>query len=196
MNQTPLEEPAPRARWLRLVLLAMLLGALWLAVDRSGLRASLSEAGLRRLMADAGAPGIAAYFVAFALGQLAQLPGLMFVFAASIAYGPWLGFLLGYTGALIAVSISFGVVRGVGGRQLSGLRWAWVRRALAQLETRPVRTIALLRLVFILSPPLNYALAMSPTPFRHYVLGSALGLIAPIGLLVVASDRVLRLFAD
>lgn len=180
-----------RRRILRLVALGLLLAGIWLVADRTGLRESLRTEGIRQLMDEAGALGMVSYLLAFAVGQLAQLPGVAFVLAARVAYGPVVGFLLGYAGALAAVSLSFFVVRGIGGRALSGTRWKWVRRVLARLDDRPVLTIALLRTVFALSPPLSYALAMSATRFRHYLAGSAIGLLTPIAVWVLLSDCLL-----
>ena len=47
-------------------------------------------------------------------------------------------------------------------------------------EARPVQTIALLRLVLWLAPPLSYALASSNIRMRDHILGSAIGLIPPV----------------
>ncbi len=182
---------APRRLPLRLLLLAALLIAGWILADRTGLRDSLSEQGIRQMMDEAGAFGMVSYLAAFAVGQLAQVPGAAFVLAARVAYGPFVGFLLAYLGALGAVSVSFFVVRGVGGEALAAIKWRWVERALARLDRRPVLTIVLLRTVFAVSPPLNYALAMSSTRFRHYFLGSAIGLVGPIAVYVVLSDLLL-----
>jgi uncharacterized membrane protein YdjX (TVP38/TMEM64 family) len=43
-----------------------------------------------------------------------------------------------------------------------------------------------------MAPPLNYALALSNVRFRSYLLGTALGLLAPITGLVLLSDQLLR----
>ncbi len=54
------------------------------------------------------------------------------------------------------------------------------RRILDRLVTQPIRTVALLRLIFWMAPPLNYALAMSNVRYRDYLVGSAIGLTVPI----------------
>jgi uncharacterized membrane protein YdjX (TVP38/TMEM64 family) len=177
---------------MRVALLALLLAAVWFAADRAGLRDSMSAEGLRVMMADAGMLGVVSYLFAFAAGQLVQLPGLAFVLAARVAYGPFVGFLVGYVGALVAVSVSFVVVRAIGGRALAEIKWSWARKMLARLDDRPIMTIVILRTLFMLSPPLNYALAMSSTRFRHYLLGSALGLILPLGAWAFLSGCVLN----
>ncbi|MCB9596055.1 MAG: VTT domain-containing protein [Sandaracinaceae bacterium] len=196
-ESAPSSEPAPSRRRakvvsaLRVATLAALLAVAWVVADQTGLRDSMTQDGIREMTSDAGALGALAYLVSFAIGQLAQLPGAAFVLAARVAYGPVIGFLLAYTGALLSVSVSFFFVRGVGGRALTGLKWKWAQRVLARLDARPVLTIIVLRTLFALSPPLNYALAMSSTRFRHYFAGSAIGLVAPIAVYVFLSDFLL-----
>jgi len=184
--------PEPRGKKLRtlmrLTALALLLGGAWLIADRMGLRESMTQEGVREMTQDAGAFGMISYLFAFALGQLVQLPGVAFVLAARVAYGPLVGFVAGYAGALLSVSVSFFFVRAVGGRALTGMKWKWAQRVLARLDERPMLTIIVLRTLFALSPPLNYALAMSATRFRHYFAGSAIGLVAPIAAWVFLSD--------
>lgn len=183
---------APRKRtWLRMAALALGLAALWVIADRTGLRDALSVEALQAFAAEAGPLGVVAYLAAFALGQLAQLPGVAFILAARVAYGPVLGFLASYAGALGAVTLSFLVVRKVGGSPLGGVRAAWLRRILARLDDRPILTVALLRTFLVLSPPLSFALAMSRTRFRDHLVGSALGLLAPVAAYVFFSDCVI-----
>ncbi len=57
-----------------------------------------------------------------------------------------------------------------------------------RLDERPITTVLLLRTVFWLAPPLNYALALSSVRFRHYLIGSAAGLVAPVGGAAVFFD--------
>src|SRR5215470_3225438 len=189
----PAKLAAPRVARLRLMAalaLALLLFGIGRALD---LQQHLTVESLRATMASAGTAGVVLYVIAFCLGELFHVPGLVFVAAGVLAYGPVLGGPLAFLGAVASVSASFLVVRAIGGRPLRELRNRWVRRALAQLDARPVATIAILRLVLILWPPLNYALALSQVSFAHYFLGSVLGLVAPIALAVTLFDYLMAL---
>ena len=53
----------------------------------------------------------------------------------------------------------------------------FLRRALAALDSHPVLTVAMLRLVFLLSGPVNAALAMSRVRYSQYLLGTAVGML-------------------
>jgi len=122
------------------------------------------------------------------------VPGAAFLIGARVAYGPGMGFVWAYLGALAAITLSFVIVRAVGGQALGEIRWAPMRKALAKLDERPVRTVVILRSVLMLAPPLNYALAMSRVRFRDYFTGSAIGLAAPVALWVFLSDVILSFF--
>ena len=74
------------------------------------------------------------------------------------------------------------------------MKWAPMQKAMDKLERRPVRTVAALRVALIVSPPLNYALALSPIRFRDYFAGSAMGLAAPVAGWIFLSECILSLF--
>jgi len=158
----------------------------------SGLGAYFSADGLRSLTHAAGVWGPILFVLVFCVGELVHVPGVVFVAAAVLAYGRAGGGALAFAGAVVAVSVSFVIVRGIGGKPLAAIRWPLARRILSGLEERPVRTILVLRLLLWMAPQLNYALALSNVRFRSYVVGTALGLIAPITGLVLLSDQVLR----
>src|SRR5262249_31971088 len=192
-ESTPATPAARRVARLRLMA-ARRLALLLCGIGRAlGLQQHLTVESLRATLASAGTAGILLYVIAFCLGELLHVPGLVFVAAGVLAYGPALGGPLAFLGAVASVSVSFWIVRAVGGRPLGELQTRWVRRALAQLDARPIVTIALLRLVLILAPPLNYALALSQVSFANYFLGSALGLVAPIALAVALFDYLMEL---
>lgn len=176
----------------KIALFAVVLGSLWFVADRFGLRDSLSPEGIQALAAGAGCMGIVMFLGAFSVGSLIQIPGAAFLVGARVAFGPGLGFVVAYAGALLAISVSFVVVRAIGGQALGEIRWTPMRKALAKLDERPVRTVAILRLALMVSPPLNYALAMSRVRFRDYFVGSAIGLAAPVAVWVFLSDVVLN----
>ena len=187
---------------LRLVLLLLGLGAL-VAVGRlTGLTASFSIEGLRKLVQGAGPWGVLILIGAFTLGLLIQVPGMLFAAVAVICYGSLGGGLTAYLGGTTAVCLVFVLVRLVGGDLLGGgappsegddQRWAkrTLARALEQIDEHPIRTVALLRLVFWTSPWLNYALAVSGVRFVPHLIGTLIGLIPIKVAVALFLDRIL-----
>lgn len=165
------------ARRLRLALLAVFFVASLVTVHATGLTKRIDLEAVRQFSASAGLFGLFAFWAVFALGVLVHLPGLAFVGTASVAYGKAVGILVGYVGALGAAMTSFLLVRAAGGQPLGEVRRPWIRKVLARLESHPISTVALLRMLFFLASWLNYGCAMSPVRARDYALGSAIGLV-------------------
>lgn len=178
----------------RLLAVAVAVLALLLVARLSGLADRSPEVlvgELRALVLSWGAGGALLFVVLFAVGELLQIPGLVFVAAAVLSYGRLHGGLLAYFAGLVSVSVSFAVFRALGGAALADLERPWLRKVLGRLRERPVRTIATLRAVLLLSPPLNAALALSRVRFRDYLAGSALGLLPPVAGFVLLFERCL-----
>ena len=171
-----------RARVLRLAILAAVVVALIVVRYTTSFGASLSTARIRDLVQHAGAAGVALFIVAFAVGELLHVPGMVFVAAAVMAWGRVGGGALSYVAALVSVSFGFLVVRAIGGQPLATIKQPRVRALLLRVEKRPIVTVALLRLLLWLAPVVNYALALSSVRFRDFVLGSALGLVIPVAV--------------
>ena len=91
-------------------------------------------------------------------------------------------------GSLVAVTLSFFVVRAIGGQPLGEVKRPIVVKLMRRLETQPIRTIAFLRILLFVSPWLNYALAMSSVRPRDYMIGSAIGVAPPVVVMVFFFD--------
>ena len=166
----------------RVVVALVLVIGLVLVGRATGLDRLLDREQVRTLVESAGALGLLAYVAIFTIGQLLGVPGLVFVAAGILSYGKLYGAGASLLGAVVAVTVSFLIVRAVGGRPLGDVQKPFMRRVMARLDARPVRAIALLRMVFWLAPPVNYALALSRVRLRNFVLGSAVGMLVPIGI--------------
>jgi uncharacterized membrane protein YdjX (TVP38/TMEM64 family) len=174
---------------LRIAILVTLVVALILAAELTGLRSKLSLDGIRALTAGPG--GIALFVALFIAAQLAHLPGTAFLAAAVVSWGPLRGGAIGWVAALAAACVCFAVVRGVGGKAPPKVSRPRLERILAAVEKRPIRTVFVLRLIFWLSPALTSALALSRLRFRDFAVGSAAGLLLPVGVVALFLDRVL-----
>jgi uncharacterized membrane protein YdjX (TVP38/TMEM64 family) len=103
------------------------------------------------------------------------------------------GGIVTYVAASISCGITFLLIRCVGGDVLRQLDGKVATRLMGQLDTFPVRSILILRVLFQTMPALNYALAISGIPFRKYLLGTLLGLPLPIFLYCLFFDYLARL---
>jgi uncharacterized membrane protein YdjX (TVP38/TMEM64 family) len=194
VRPTPAPAAAPRfgraTRRARIAALIMLTVVLVAIGHATGLAEGLTRERIQALVLEQGALGFVAYLAMFAIGELVHVPGMVFVAAAVLAYGRGFGFLAAFAGAMTSLSVSFWVVRLVGGQPLGEIRRPTFQKLLARLDAQPIATVAVLRALFWLAPALNYALAMTRVRFRDYAVGSALGLLPPIALAALAFEWI------
>lgn len=195
MPPTPSTQHPQRPRRLRRLAAVLVFAlALLAALELSGLRGQLSLQALHQGFEAHVVTGTLAFMALFALGNLAQVPGWIFLAAAVLALGRVGGGLVTYAAACASCVVTFVLVRLVGGdalRGIGGRRTAWL---FAQLERHPVRSIALLRMLLQTLPALNYALSLSGVRFRYYLLGTLLGLPLPIALYALFFEGAAALF--
>jgi uncharacterized membrane protein YdjX (TVP38/TMEM64 family) len=181
---------SPRAR---IAVLLVVVVALALAAHFSGLTESLTRARIAEIASSWGLAGIAAYVVLFALGELVQLPGAIFVLAAVAAYGPYVGTAVAYVGMNAAALAVFVFGRRIAGSALAEIEHPRVRALVREVAERPIRAAAFARGVLFVLPGVGYALALSSIRLREYVVGSAIGLVVPTLLAGVLGEWVLSL---
>lgn len=179
-------------RYRRLLAVIIFLGLLLAVFQLSGLRGNFNLTFLHQKFLDNEASGLLIFIVLFALGNLIQIPGWIFLAAAVLALGEVWGGVATYMAAVISCVFTFWVIRLVGGDALRQIRGRWATRLLARLDAHPVKSIVLLRMLLQTVPALNYALALSGVRFRSYLIGTLLGLPLPIALYCVFFDYLAR----
>lgn len=175
----------------RITLLVVIVVALAVAAQLSGLAALVTRERVESIARSSGVLGFLAYLVLASLGEIAQLPGVIFVVAAVAAYGPWLGTLAAYAGMLGACCSVFLFGRLVGGRALTEIDNPRVVALMARIERHPIRSVAFARAALFMLPGVGYALALSPVRFWQYAVGSAIGLWVPIVLGALLAEGLL-----
>ncbi|HEY6882067.1 MAG TPA: VTT domain-containing protein [Polyangiales bacterium] len=160
-----------------------------------GLDPRYSVGALRELVAQAGPWGGLSFVVLFVVTVTAQIPAFAFVIAAPTLFQWPEAWLLCVVASYLAVLCNFALVRKVGGQPLNRVERPWLRRIFSQLEAHPVRTVALLRVLTLMFPPVTTALALTHLRARDHALGSLLGIPLPITGLLLASGGLVRLTA-
>lgn len=164
--------------WLVLAFLALL----WWLFRACGWTAGFDLQFLQDRFAQHRLAGLLIFTALFALGNLIQIPGSVFLVSAVLALGQFWGGLATYVAACATCITTFVVIRWLGADALRHLKGGLAQRIFAQLDAHPVRSVTLLRLLFQTVPALNYALALSGIRLRSYVAGTVLGLPVPIAL--------------
>ncbi|MFB6263118.1 MAG: TVP38/TMEM64 family protein [Bradymonadaceae bacterium] len=180
---------------LRFVALVLLVAGLFFAGTRPAVQAFFDLEYLRETTADAGFLGIVSFLGIWIVACLMQVPGAVFVVAALLGWGTVAGSLIAFVGLTVTTSASFWTLRGVGGSPVADLDYDWVRQMLDRLDDKPIRTVALLRVFFLVNPVVNTSLVLTEVRFRDYLLGSMAGFVIPLGVIAATTRSVAVLAA-
>jgi uncharacterized membrane protein YdjX (TVP38/TMEM64 family) len=175
-------------RYRRLLGVVLFLAILLAVFEISGLRDHFDLAFVRQLILQHRASGLVLFVLLFVLGNLIQIPGLIFLAAAVLTLGRVWGGVATYVAAVTSCTFTFFTIRAIGGDALRLLKNRLAVRIIRELDRYPVACVTLLRVLFQTAPPLNYALAMSGIRFRPYLIGTLLGLPIPIAVYCVFFD--------
>ena len=179
----------------RLLIVVSVLVLLWAAFRAAGLSERVSPQMLHEAFERHRAGGLLVFTALFALGNLVQLPGWIFLTAAVASLGAWWGGLATYLAASVSCVVTFWGVRWLGADALRAFGGPRAARVFARLDAHPVQSVLLLRLMFQTLPALNVALALSGVRFRGYLLGTLLGLPLPIAVYCVFFRALARWLA-
>lgn len=149
-------------------------------------------AHLRQLVADAGPWGPLAFVLVFVAAVVGQIPGLVFVFAAPALFHLPEAWLLCFVASNVAVILNFALIRRIGGQPLGSIQQPWLRKLFGALDAHPIRTVAVLRAVTVMFPPVTGALALTRISAREHALGSALGMTLPLTAILIAVGLLVR----
>ncbi len=156
--------------------------ALYLMMEISGLRSQIAPGAIKEIFLRHTVLGLFFFCLAYSVGNLVYIPGWIFLVGAVLALGKEWGGMASFLAALCSASISFFLIRSVGGTALRSLNNKWADRVFSHLDQRPILSVAILRLLFQTLPAINYALALTDLRFRHYMIGTLIGLPLPIFL--------------
>jgi uncharacterized membrane protein YdjX (TVP38/TMEM64 family) len=176
----------------RIALITLVVVSLWIAAWATGVTARFTSESIRSVLAGKGIWGVVAFTAVFSAGQLLRVPSFVFVAAAVAVYGRNSGILVALLGALISATVSFAVVRAFAGQALADVQRPLIQRLLRSIDSRPVQTVAALRMIFQTAPPLNYALPMTAVRWRDHLVGSVLGLPVPVIVMAFFFDWLLH----
>ena len=175
-------------RYKRFFLVIAFLGLLLAVFHFSGLRGNVTHAFMYQKFMDNRVTGLLIFIVLFAIGNLIQIPGWIFLAAAVLALDKFWGGLATYIAAVVSCVLTFAVIKALGGDALRQIDNKYAVRILRRLDSSPVLSVLCLRLLMQTAPALNYALALSGIRFRHYLIGTVAGLPIPIALYCLFFD--------
>ena len=175
-----------------IVAVLVLLALIPVAARLLGFGDQLSPANLRALIQRSGQWGELAFVTLFVGAMLGQVPGVPFVIAAPALFQLPEAFLLCFAASNLALMINFAMLRKFGVRDLVQLKRPRLRQILTELDDHPIRTVALIRTITVMFPPVTGVLALTRVRARDHAIGSALGLLLPLTILLWIAATLLE----
>ena len=143
----------------------------------------LSLGNMQYMVEQTGFWGILIFIALFVTSAIMNIPGTAFLLLAIMLFGYWQGAVFAYVGALLGAWATFVLGRTMGGKALTEIKNPTVKRLLAEVEIKPIRTLIILRVLVQFSPFVGYTLALTNIKQRQYMIGNVIGILIPtIGL--------------
>lgn len=152
----------------------ILLGAVGLAI----VLGTPDIAAMRSRIDAAGVWGPALFFALYATLALIPCPKGLFTAAGGALFGLWAGAGLALSAALVGAVLSFGIGRLLGREAVNRLIRGRLARVDALLADHGLSAVLIVRLIPLVPfIAINYASGLSGVRFRHFVVGSAIGMV-------------------
>ena len=176
----------------RLLCVVLFLLLLLIIFQWSGMRSNFTLNFIRDQLSQHVYAGLFIFVLLFSLGNLIQIPGLLFLAAAVLTLGQVVGGFVTFFAAFTSCAVTFFMIRYLGGNALREVNNKLLLRVLSRLDEHPLQSVLIARMLFQTAPVLNYALALSGIKTRYYLLGNLLGLPLPIALYCLFFDHLAK----
>jgi len=194
MKNAP-EHPAPIAAVVRRTVVVTMLFVAGVTVLARTVDATswLTADGLRGAVGADEWYGPLCYISTIVGGMFLPIPKVVLLGLGGALFGPWYGFAYAWAGQVLGMSALFLVARS--GLQALARRFVHehveaARRIDAQLEHRGVQVVAALRLFYFMGTPISIMLSTTRLRLRHFVVGTAIGVVPAVAVAVASGDAV------
>jgi len=156
----------------------------------SGLYSYLNEDTVRRLLTESGIWGPFLFIGLYVLGELVNIPSVLWIIVAGLTWPPVQAFVIAWVASVIAAVVVFVFYRYIARDVVQGRLPDRMKDLDSRLESGGLWAVAGIRLVAFLAPWTHPALAVSSVSLRDYVLGTALGVVPGVLLLVLFGGNI------
>jgi uncharacterized membrane protein YdjX (TVP38/TMEM64 family) len=177
----------------RVALGLLALGAIAAAWRWTPLREFVSLAALVRIAHSLQESPVAplAVLAAYVLGGLLVVPVTVMIVATGVVFGPLMGSIYAFAGALLSAAVTYSLGRRVGRNAVRRLAGQRLNRITRRLAKKGVMAIAAVRLLPIAPfTVVNAVAGASHIKLRDFLVGTAIGMAPGIVVTVLFVDRV------
>jgi uncharacterized membrane protein YdjX (TVP38/TMEM64 family) len=159
-----------------LLLLAFVAVALY-AVRFTPLKERLTVNVLGGFLKSLGLWAPVVFTVLYAVGVCLFIPGTLLTGLAAAIFGPYMGFVYAWFGAMAGSSGAFFIGRTLGREFASSLIGERLKKYDDVIERNGFATVLYLRLVYFPFTPMNFGMGLTKVRFWDYFFGTGLGII-------------------
>jgi uncharacterized membrane protein YdjX (TVP38/TMEM64 family) len=171
-SQKPRQNPLFKAS-----ILVVFIALAVLTVRSPAVREYLTVANLDRLLGAAGLWAPAAFILLYAAGVCLFVPGTLLTGLGAAIFGPYMGFIYVWIGAMLGASGAFFIGRTLGREFAAGLVGNRLKKYDDAIGQNGFAAVLYLRLVYFPFTPLNFGMGLTKVTFRDYFYGTGLGIL-------------------
>jgi uncharacterized membrane protein YdjX (TVP38/TMEM64 family) len=159
-----------------LILAAFIVGAIAL-VRFTPVKGYLTTEQLGRFLDTAGFWAPLVFILIYTVGVCLFVPGTFLTGLGAAIFGPYLGFVYVWFGAMLGASAAFVIGRTLGREFAASLVGDRLKKYDEAIERNGFATVLYLRLVYFPFTPLNFGMGLTRVRFWDYVAGTGLGIV-------------------
>jgi len=159
-----------------IILAAFIVGAIVL-VRFTPVKGYLTTEQLGRFLDTAGFWAPLVFILIYTVGVCLFVPGTFLTGLGAAIFGPYLGFIYVWFGAMLGASAAFVIGRTLGREFAASLVGDRLKKYDEAIERNGFATVLYLRLVYFPFTPLNFGMGLTRVRFWDYVAGTGLGIV-------------------
>jgi uncharacterized membrane protein YdjX (TVP38/TMEM64 family) len=159
-----------------LILAAFIVGAIVL-VRFTPVKGYLTTEQLGRFLDTAGFWAPVVFILIYTVGVCLFVPGTFLTGLGAAIFGPYLGFIYVWFGAMLGASAAFVIGRTLGREFAASLVGDRLKKYDEAIERNGFAAVLYLRLVYFPFTPLNFGMGLTRVRFWDYVAGTGLGIV-------------------
>jgi uncharacterized membrane protein YdjX (TVP38/TMEM64 family) len=159
-----------------LIIAAFIVGAIVL-VRFTPVKGYLTTEQLGRFLDTAGFWAPLVFILIYTVGVCLFVPGTFLTGLGAAIFGPYLGFVYVWFGAMLGASAAFVIGRTLGREFAASLVGDRLKKYDEAIERNGFAAVLYLRLVYFPFTPLNFGMGLTRVRFWDYVAGTGLGIV-------------------
>ncbi len=161
----------------KMILLVLFIIGAFLIFRYTPLKSYLNAESLGAFLDSAGYWAPLLFIVIYTVGVSLLLPGTLLTGLGGIIFGPYLGFVYVWIGAMLGAALSFFIGRTLGREFAAGLIGNKLKKYDDAIEKNGFATVLYLRLIYFPFSAMNFGMGLTKVRFNDYIMGTGLGIL-------------------